>query len=91
MRDMWLACLPLAHVGGLAVVTRALVTNTSLVVHPGFDATAVLRAAAEGVTLVSLVATALRRIDASRFRVIVLGGAAPPADAAVQRRHARTA
>ena len=27
-RDRWLACLPLAHVGGLAVVTRALDTGT---------------------------------------------------------------
>ncbi|MBA3509172.1 MAG: AMP-binding protein, partial [Thermoleophilaceae bacterium] len=26
--DRWLACLPLAHVGGLAVVARALVTGT---------------------------------------------------------------
>jgi o-succinylbenzoate---CoA ligase len=80
LHDRWLACLPLAHVGGLAVVTRALVTNTPLVVHSGFDATAVQRAADDGVTLVSLVATALHRIDAARFRVIVLGGAAPPAE-----------
>jgi O-succinylbenzoic acid--CoA ligase len=36
--------------------------------------------ASEGVTLVSLVATALRRVDASRFRAIVLGGATPPDD-----------
>ena len=36
--DRWLACLPLAHVGGLSVVTRALVTGTPLEVHPGFDA-----------------------------------------------------
>jgi O-succinylbenzoic acid--CoA ligase len=78
--DMWLACLPLAHIGGLGVVTRALVTNTPLVVHPGFDAAAVHHAADGGVTLVSLVTTALRRIDAARFRTIVLGGAAPPAD-----------
>ena len=35
--DRWLACLPLAHVGGLAVVTRALVTGTEVVVLPGFD------------------------------------------------------
>ena len=33
--DHWLACLPLAHVGGLSVVTRALVTGTPLTVLPG--------------------------------------------------------
>jgi O-succinylbenzoic acid--CoA ligase len=79
--DRWLACLPLAHVGGLSVVTRALATGTPLVVHDGFDAAAVEHAATdEGVTLVSLVGTAVRRIDASPFRVIVLGGATPPQD-----------
>jgi O-succinylbenzoic acid--CoA ligase len=77
--DCWLACLPLAHVGGLSVVTRALLTGTRLVVHDGFDAGAVDDAAAnDGVTLVSVVATALRRIDSTRFRVVVLGGGAPP-------------
>ena len=75
--DSWLACLPLAHVGGLSVVTRALVTGTRLVVHDGFDAEAVQRA---GTTLVSLVSTALRRIDPSPFRVVVLGGSAPPSE-----------
>lgn len=79
--DAWLACLPLAHVGGLSVVTRALVTGTRVVVHDGFDEHAVEAAARhDGVTLVSLVATALRRIDPSVFRVIVLGGSAPPRD-----------
>ena len=75
--DHWLACLPLAHVGGLAVVTRALVVGTRLTVLPGFEPEAVM---ASGASLVSLVATALRRIDAAAFRTIVLGGAAPPAD-----------
>jgi O-succinylbenzoic acid--CoA ligase len=80
-RDRWLACLPLAHVGGLSVVTRALVTGTPLIVHDGFDADAVERAARDdAVTLVSLVATALRRIDPTGFRVIVLGGSTPPRD-----------
>ena len=76
--DRWLACLPLSHVGGLSVVTRALVTDTPLTVQPGFDVGAVEAAARDGATLVSLVATAMARVDASLFRVIVLGGARPP-------------
>jgi O-succinylbenzoic acid--CoA ligase len=78
--DTWLACLPLAHVGGMSVITRALHTGAGLVVHDGFDATRVEQAGREGATAVSLVATALRRIDASLFRIIVLGGGRPPAD-----------
>jgi len=77
-RDRWLACLPLAHVGGLGVVTRALLTATPLVVHERFDAGAVTRAARDGATLVSLVPTALGRIDASVFRRVLVGGDAAP-------------
>ncbi len=76
--DRWVACLPLAHVGGLAVVTRALITGTPCTVLPGFDADAVERLAREGATLVSLVATALRRTDVSGYRAVLLGGAPPP-------------
>jgi O-succinylbenzoic acid--CoA ligase len=79
-RDRWLACLPLAHVGGLSVVTRALLTGTPLMVHPGFDASLVRQAAADGCSLVSLVATALVRVDPTQFRAIVLGGGQPPAE-----------
>lgn len=75
--DHWLACLPLAHIGGLSVVFRALHLGTRLTVHPTFDAR---NAEASGATLVSLVGTALRRIDPTAFRVIVLGGSRPPAD-----------
>lgn len=79
--DRWLACLPLSHVGGLSVVTRALVTGTPLSVHPGFSAEAAAGAVrSEGVTMVSLVATALRRVDAGIFRTVVLGGSAPPVE-----------
>ena len=81
--DRWLACLPLAHVGGLSVVTRALVTGTPLTVHDGFDAAAVTAAATaprDGATLVSLVPTALRRVDPALFRTVVLGGSAMPPD-----------
>lgn len=75
--DHWLACLPLSHVGGLSVVTRALHTGTELTVLPAFDAA---RVEASTATLVSLVGTALARVDATRFRAIVLGGSRPPAD-----------
>lgn len=78
--DSWLACLPLSHVGGLSVVTRAIVTGTPLVVHDGFDAARVTDAARDGASAVSLVATALHRIDPALFRIIVLGGARPPAN-----------
>ena len=75
--DHWLACLPLSHVGGLSVITRALHSRTRLTVLPGFDEQAVN---ASGATLVSLVAATLPRVDAERFRLIVLGGSRPPAD-----------
>lgn len=75
--DHWLACLPLNHVGGLSVVTRALHRGTRLTVHPRFDPAA---AEASGATLVALVATALGRIDPTRFRTILLGGSRPPTD-----------
>jgi len=78
--DRWLACLPLAHVGGLGVVTRALLTGTPLTLLPGPEATAVERAAKDGCTLVSLVPALLGRIDAGLFRTVVLGGSAMPAD-----------
>ena len=79
-RDRWLACLPVAHVGGLSVITRALVTDTPLEVHAGFDPIEVLRSQRDGATLVSMVPTMLRRADVDGFRTVLLGGAAIPAD-----------
>jgi o-succinylbenzoate---CoA ligase len=80
-RHTWLACLPLAHVGGLSVVTRALLTGTPLTVLPGFDADVVeALGRAEKATHVSLVPAALRRLDPALFTKIVLGGSRPPGD-----------
>jgi O-succinylbenzoic acid--CoA ligase len=73
----WLACLPLNHVGGLSVVTRSLLTGTALTILPRFDPDAVEAVSGPDV-LVSLVAAALARVDAARFRTVVLGGAQPP-------------
>lgn len=73
--DRWCACLPLAHVGGLGVVVRALIDDVPLQVLSSFDPDMV------DATLVSLVPTQLDRLDpvvARRFRWIVLGGAADP-------------
>jgi O-succinylbenzoic acid--CoA ligase len=78
--DHWLACLPLAHIGGFTVVTKALFAGAGLTVLPRFDADAVVAAAARGATMVSLVPTALRRIDPASFRVVLLGGSRPPTE-----------
>ena len=76
--DHWLACLPLAHVGGLSVVARALLSGTRLTVHARFEPAAVARAAHQGrATLVSLVPTCLGRVDLSVFRAVLLGGSTP--------------
>ena len=32
-RHRWLCCLPIAHIGGLSVITRALLTDTPLDMH----------------------------------------------------------
>ena len=76
--DHWLVCIPVSHVGGFSVITRALHTGAALTLHPTFDATAVQEASTHGVTHTSLVATALARIDTSLFRTILLGGSSAP-------------
>jgi o-succinylbenzoate---CoA ligase len=79
-RHAWLACLPLAHIGGLAVVTRSVLMATPVVVLPTFDAETVEELGRSGrATHVALVATALHRLDASVFSRVLLGGSAAPA------------
>jgi len=79
----WLACLPLHHVAGLAIVARAHVTGTALTVHSRFSVDAVA-AAADPATVVSLVPTTLARLlehDAAavgRFHTVLLGGGPIP-------------
>ncbi|MFI6922583.1 AMP-binding protein [Nonomuraea spiralis] len=79
--DRWLCCLPVSHVSGLQVLVRALLSGSEPVIHPSFDARAVL---SSGAHHVSLVPTQLHRLvemeaDLSVFRTILLGGAAPRA------------
>jgi len=76
-RHKWLACLPLNHIGGLSVVARALKTGTPVEVLAGFDAARVMDAGGPNV-IVSLVPTALSRVQAANFYKVVLGGSTPP-------------
>ncbi|HEY1555557.1 MAG TPA: AMP-binding protein, partial [Kofleriaceae bacterium] len=90
--DRWLACLPLAHSGGLAIVVRCLVARRPVVLHErDFDAPAVARLAAERrATLASLVPAQLDallpHLHDAQLRAILLGGApATPAQLAAAR------
>lgn len=77
--DRWLACLPLAHIGGLGVVVRSVLDDIPVDVLPAFDAAAVDRAPERlGSTLTSLVPTALDRSDCTPYRWVVLGGSRDP-------------
>lgn len=85
--DRWLACLPLFHVGGLAILWRCLLAGTTAVVHGRFDAERVNAALdRDGITHVSLTATLLRRLldvrgDAPApvaLRCVLLGGGPCP-------------
>jgi len=82
--DRWLLCMPLAHVGGLSIVTRCLHGRQAVVFHSKFDVEAVLRSiGSEGITRVSLVPTMLFDLLASdrdnllaKLDTVLLGGAA---------------
>jgi len=78
--DAWLAVLPPAHIGGLAVITRSLISGVKLIAHERFDAALIPDAVKEGATLTALVTRALNQIDTTLFRRIIIGGAAPPPD-----------
>ena len=85
--DAWLACLPLFHVGGLAILLRGVVYGMSVNVHSRFDACAVNQAIADGdISMISVVSTMLDRMLVergdrpfpSRLRCILLGGSPAP-------------
>lgn len=87
--DLWLACLPMFHVGGLAIIMRGAIYGVPVMVLPSFDAEVVNRAIDEqGVTLVSLVSTMLCRLLDERgdrpyppsLRAVLLGGGPAPRD-----------
>ncbi len=84
VNDRWLSCLPLYHVGGLAVVFRSCLYGTAIVLHERFEVDAFHKSLdRDSVTLTSLVPTMLHRLLQSRsapwpqsLRLVLLGGAA---------------
>lgn len=84
-QDRWLCCLPLYHVGGLAIVLRSCLYGTAVVLHDGFDEAAISASLDEQeITLISLVPTMVWRLLAHRngrlwpssLRHVLVGGAA---------------
>ncbi len=81
--DNWLLCMPLFHVGGLAIAWRSVINGTTITLLPKFGEQEVLEAiATEKVTLISLVPTMLTRLlnhsnwqNLQKLRAILLGGA----------------
>jgi len=87
--DRWLACMPLAHVGGLALLARAAVFGAAVVLHDRFDPERVSQSLDDDrIALASFVPTMLRRVLHARgdapapesLRAVLLGGAAAPPD-----------
>ena len=85
--DRWLACLPLFHVGGLAILLRSVIYGIPVVLHDGFDPVAVNRSIDEdGVTIVSVVSNMLLRMLEARgnrpypanLRCVLVGGGPVP-------------
>jgi o-succinylbenzoate---CoA ligase len=81
--DRWLLCLPLEHIGGLAILVRAMITGASVDLHEHFDPDRV-RAdlATQAITLASMVPTMLARLIEhspnpcqSNLRALLIGGA----------------
>lgn len=76
----WLACLPVAHIGGFSVLTRALFSGAKVTIAPGAQAADIDTAAQRGATHVSLVPAQLAAVDTRRWQRILLGGSRPSAD-----------
>ena len=85
--DRWLACMPLFHVGGLAILLRSVIYGNTVIVHESFDPDAVNTAIDDqGVTILSAVGNMLRRMLESRgdrpypptLRCVLAGGGPVP-------------
>jgi O-succinylbenzoic acid--CoA ligase len=85
--DIWLCCLPLYHVGGLAILLRSCLYGTAVELHNGFDVATISKSLDErAISLISLVPTMVRRLLRYRggrswpasLRHVLIGGAPVP-------------
>lgn len=76
--DHWLACISLAHVGGLSVVLRALHFGSQLTIESRADKAIIGSAVKNGANMTSLVPTILHSVDISNFKTVLVGGAHTP-------------
>jgi O-succinylbenzoic acid--CoA ligase len=83
--DLWLACLPLGHVGGLSVLLRCVQAGAGVLLHPFFDVGRLWRDVRDRpVTHLSLVPAMLHRLletagglpPPASLRCVLVGGAA---------------
>lgn len=85
--DCWLACMTIAHVGGLSIVTRCLAARRCVTLAERFDAAKfVAQIESDRVTLVSVVPTMLASVldtqpqwrPPAHLRAVLVGGAEAP-------------
>jgi O-succinylbenzoic acid--CoA ligase len=74
-RPVWFPCLPACHIGGLAVLLRAILSDATLLwgVEDDIDS-----APSRGATHIAVVRPQLLRHDTDRYAKVLLGGAKPP-------------
>lgn len=72
---VWFPCLPACHIGGLAVLLRAILSDARL---QWGDEDQIDSAPSKGATHIALVRPQLLRHDTSGYARVLLGGAKPP-------------
>lgn len=96
--DVWLACMPLFHVGGLSIIMRSVIYGMPIVLHDRFQAEAVHAALEQNnITLTSFVSTMLARVLEARsytpfppsLRCVLTGGGPVPGQLLEQCRRLR--
>ncbi len=81
--DLWLCCLPLHHIGGLAIVMRSALYRTGVLLERFDPARVKEQLSSHPVTIISLVPTMLDRLldagaELSSLRCVLLGGGPAP-------------